>query len=174
MSKRENKNQYNVEFRKQQFQKDKYIFPQVSDVKVKHNYAFSINPKIQSESIIMTYLDFQNVLLKRLQTFGLVFKIRPEFSRKRRLHYHGYIYFPTYAEVANFYYLTMPEIMPMCSFSIVDIEDTIDDPYFYWYTYSIKDRHLNKPFFKKLNLPYKITQHTQLLARDSHSSKLLL
>lgn len=174
MSCKNNANSIAAEFAKKQFAKDAHYFPPVSEVKARTTYAFTINPMIQNEGIIATYLDFQNVILKRLNTFGLVYKLRPEFSSSRRLHYHGYIYFPSYQEIANFYYLTMPEIRPMCTFCIKEIENTEDDEYWNWYLYTIKDRHLNKMFLSKLELPYKITNKTKALNKSCLSKTICL
>lgn len=165
MNSRKKPQTYGETFRNNAFGKEQWQYPPANEINAKELYAFTINPKIQESAIYGTYLDFQKLILCKLQESGIRFKLRTEFSKNRRLHYHGYIYFPNYAAIASFYYLYMPELKEHSSFAIVKIPNTEDDPYYNWYLYTIKDRHLVKPLLRKMHLPYKVTDNTKSLAK---------
>lgn len=96
-----------------------------------------------------------NLLERYVSVFKLlskycVIEMRPEFSKKMKLHYHGTIRLKSYACILPFYTLLM-DLQKHYTYAMKPIID------YEWYLYCIKQRHIMKQWCRGVKKPYKIT-----------------
>lgn len=76
--------------------------------------------------------------------------MRPEFSSKMKLHYHGTIQLRKYSEIFKLFVILndLKQNYTFCLKPIIDYE---------WYLYCIKQRHIMKWYCRDMKKPYKVT-----------------
>lgn len=133
-------------------------FPDPETIVPQKNYSFTINLadmnnhryKIQYDSpMIELYNRYKTIFTKLSQTVRI--KMYAEFSKQGRLHYHGYIKFPTRHTV-------LPTLLFLkdvdAAIEIAALNETIDIQY-QWDLYIKKQRHLMKHYMTTLGLQYR-------------------
>lgn len=115
-------------------------------------YAFTISPSAGKQSKQYTQItNFLNSIRYTVQ-----YDVYLEISCvKRRVHFHGYIKFPTYSSITTFYNFAGNHLENY-TYCIKEIDDHMQ-----WYLYCTKSRHLIEPFCRKAGWEYHIQNTTK-------------
>jgi len=107
--------------------------------------------------MVEEYADYEEIFT--LLRGNAQFDLRPELSTEsNKLHFHGYIAFENSDKLSAFYFITIPHLKELCTFTLVPIED-----HWIWYLYCRKQRHNLKHYIQHCcKRPYHITTNTDL------------
>lgn len=137
------------------FYKAKFQYPKLEDIEVKKDYAFTIAPQLQRESVI-EQCDCDNAIFNILNKY-CNYKVYPELSTKNTSwHYHGRITFCNALQIANFYFYAIRQLKNLCTFTIIPIDDNDPIDSIQWYLYERKQRHNMYYLCHKNHQPYKV------------------
>lgn len=120
-------------------------------IHVLHVYAITINLAKVSGHPLADFEEYFKMFHHLTKNLNLVLAIRPELSKKGRLHYHGTIQFLDSASIIQFYYNTYfkQSIQQSVNLLIGIIGDFNS-----WDIYCKKQRLHMKAFCQSLNLKY--------------------
>lgn len=133
-------------------QKARWQLPSPEELALDKSYAFTINAA-EDGTFPFLYEWYENVF-KNLARHGLTYKMYPEYSHQMKLHFHGEIRFHKYKDIFPIYNVLM-DLKKHATFAIKVIHDHE------WHIYCTKQRHIMKPYCKKMKKPYKLLPPNQ-------------
>lgn len=113
-----------------------------------HRYELTINLQDYGEPPFGNQLAHYHAFFEKYICPSSSIELRPELSKKGRLHFHGWIMWKTYKSLFIFLQV-MPTLLRYCQ---IDIDTGADA--WQWYVYCRKMRHIMKPMCKIYGAKY--------------------
>jgi len=135
--------------------KPRHEIPSPEEISADNKIACTLN--INDTSNTLTQHPYYQALLQRMSEYCEI-DMYYEYSKSFKLHCHGVIVFKEESNILPFVNLmNEDEVKQQFTYSIKNMflpNKDDPDPVTTWYDYCIKQKHLSKPYLRKMNINY--------------------